>query len=1290
MTVESQYKPVRYEGNGTAVTFPFAWLCLDAAWVRATVTVQDVETELTPAQDFTVSLLADSPGGSITLPAPLPQGKKITVWMSVPITQEHAYQNAGQLNVVTLEHAHDKHTLINQQLRADVDRSIKVPISSDNPPEILAELIFEARDQAYASAADAAASETNAAASAETAAALLEEITTEHGTALGDIGAAKADALSSMTQLRESTLSDVTREGQIQVGNVQQAASNVTLITTQAITDILDTGAQQEQRLRSVGDEQALNVILEGNAQEARVHASAAQATVEIAAQVQVASAEADRAKREADRAQDISNIGPASKTQRGWMIVGNGLRVDPDGKVHADIPSFLSLPVAGFPADVAIGYPATLSLSSETSIAGATVNRFMVVFDGAPAVEVQADTPGHATWTVTPTGTVHDQVGNIIVTAYDSNGNASNDATITFTKKIVEVAAPLVLSPVSGAVDVALLPVLTLQAGATTGMPSTNEQTQVQIARDAAFADMVWDSGEIAYATSVTVTSLLPDDAPLHSRARHKVSTYGWSAWGRASGFTTIKKAVLKPRILAPAQGAVNQSLSSTITLSALQTTGLAPAGRYTQVQLARDAAFADVVWDSGDASAYGVSKATSNLPVNTLLYCRGRHNDSNLGWSAWTDAVSFTTLNAYTSKPAVTAPANNAVDVARRPAVQVSAISNIGPVDYGVETQIHVATDAGFANIVQQHSGGYVTQWTPPADLGIFALYFVRVRHRGAAWGWSPWSDVVMFKTLNIYVNPPQVIAPANGATGVPLTPLLQMSQPSGVNQEIQGTTFHVATDENCTNVVAEGPYSVNNPLTWQVTPPLSINTLYYVRAWARGTITEWATGAISSFRTVNGWVNAPTLTSPVANATVAGDEVYFTSSAFSVSHTTDTHVATEFCLNKVVNGGETGVWSSGELTGASLLAFKANIPNFEEGVQYKAYVRHKGQNLGWGAWGGGVPVYIGSVRHILVIRSHFDNKYHMWSKKSTNAIDWGPLTAMDFPVQAGVNDYPRISGSSRGPWLIKYLGKLFVTSDFKTLKALPVYGANLQSAFYDHITGQFHLTYGTHICFGTDPFNLRSVSINLPGALHQIYSKIFHIGGSTFLCGVPTALSDYHTKSTALYETTDFQNFTPRPYPADPGYGWDMRVVKNAILATPGGVGEHTRTYMLSTNGRNWTTGTYVDTNSWSFGKAISTGAYYIMSKGKYVLAHVTLPFDVSDISDRNTENMYDIYSYLGNSDEIVAPDVIGYSGIKNYKWYKFTGKTKQLLPNPFSPQDILVMGDGALPACTISGV
>lgn len=968
MTVESQYKPVRYEGNGIAATFPFSWLCLDPAWVRATVTEAKVDVELTPGKDFSVALLADSPGGSVTLLAPLPQGKKITVWMSVPITQEHAYQNAGQLNVTTLEHAHDKHTLIDQILRADVDRSIKVPISSDDPPEILAELIFEARDQAYASAADAAASKAHAAASVETAAALLEEITTEHGAALGDIGAAKADALSVVTQLRDTSLADmtqlrgntldaVTREGQLQVGNVQQAASNVTLITTQAITDILDTGAQQEQRLRSVGDEQTLHVILEGNAQEGRVHASAAQATVEIAAQVQVASAEADRAKREADRAQDISNIGPASKTQRGWMIVGNGLRVDPDGKVHADIPSFLSLPVVGFSADVAIGYPATLSLSSETSIAGATVNRFMVVFDGAPAVEVRADTPGHATWTVTPTGTVHNQVATLIVTAYDSNGNASNDATITFTKKIVEVAAPLVLSPVSGAVDVALLPAITVQEGGTTGMPSTNEKTQVQIARDADFADIVWDSGEVAYASSVTVTSLLPDDAPLYIRARHKVSTYGWSAWGRASGFTTIKKAVLKPRILAPVQGALNQSLTSTITLSALQTTGLAPAGAYTQVQLARDAAFADVVWDSGDASAYGVSKATSNLPVNTYLYCRGRHNDSNLGWSAWADTVSFTTLNAYTEQPAVTYPANNAVDVSRKPTFQFSPISNVGPVDYGVETQIHVATDAGFASIIWNYQGGYLAQWAYPADFGIFTQYYVRVRHRGAAWGWSEWSDTVTFKTLNIYVNVPQVTSPANGATDVGLTPILQMSQPSGVNQDIDMVTFHIGTKPDMSDQQHLGPYNMNTQ--FQITIPLAINTLYYVQPFARGVITDWAAGAVSSFRTVNGWVNAPTLTSPVANATVAGDEVYFASSAFSVAHTTDTHVATEFALNKVVNGSDVGFWNSGELTGANLLAFKADIPGFDEGTQYKAYVRHKGQALGWSQWGGGIEL-------------------------------------------------------------------------------------------------------------------------------------------------------------------------------------------------------------------------------------------------------------------------------------------------------------------------------------------
>lgn len=108
--------------------------------------------------------------------------------------------------------------------------------------------------------------------------------------------------------------------------------------------------------------------------------------------------------------------------------------------------------------------------------------------------------------------------------------------------------------------------------------------------------------------------------------------------------------------------------------------------------------------------------------------------------------EALPFGTMLA----PAIAAPASGAgFKAGSAITVAVSAISSSGFADSGAGTQIQIATDTGFANIVSSYDGAYVTSWTSGA-LSTTGYYYVRARHKGALLGWGPWSATYYFSII------------------------------------------------------------------------------------------------------------------------------------------------------------------------------------------------------------------------------------------------------------------------------------------------------------------------------------------------------------------------------------------------------------------------------------------------------------------------------------------------------------------------------------------------------------
>ena len=180
MTVSTTARKITANGNAAATSFSFNFKTLANDHIQVVRTGADgFETQLTETVHYSLSLNPDqdaSPGGTVTYPiggGPLPVGEKLTIYRVVPLTQDTDLQNQGDFYAETHEDVFDRLTMISQELREDVDRSLKVTISSGlDPTTYLSDVLAQAAsnaDAAAASAASAGASASSASGSATTA-----------------------------------------------------------------------------------------------------------------------------------------------------------------------------------------------------------------------------------------------------------------------------------------------------------------------------------------------------------------------------------------------------------------------------------------------------------------------------------------------------------------------------------------------------------------------------------------------------------------------------------------------------------------------------------------------------------------------------------------------------------------------------------------------------------------------------------------------------------------------------------------------------------------------------------------------------------------------------------------------------------------------------------------------------------------------------------------------------------------------------------------------------------------
>jgi len=147
------------------------------------------------------------------------------------------------------------------------------------------------------------------------------------------------------------------------------------------------------------------------------------------------------------------------------------------------------------------------------------------------------------------------------------------------------------------------------------------------------------------------------------------------------------------------------------------------------------------------------------------------------------------------------------------------------------GTRYEVQVATDAAFSNVVRSAQGLTSSEWAITPGLAPTTPHYWRVRAVTACGGASTWSAPSSFTTREcLTLGAPSATSPANGATGVATTPLLDWSNVSLAS----AYDVQVALDANFTTLV--GSSSNLSDSKWTVSPALSPNTTYYWRARAK----------------------------------------------------------------------------------------------------------------------------------------------------------------------------------------------------------------------------------------------------------------------------------------------------------------------------------------------------------------------------------------------------------------------------------------------------------------------
>ncbi len=358
-------------------------------------------------------------------------------------------------------------------------------------------------------------------------------------------------------------------------------------------------------------------------------------------------------------------------------------------------------------------------------------------------------------------------------------------------------------------------------------------------------------------------------------------------------------------PTLSTPAQNATSVPVTTSLTWAAS-----AGATSY-HVQLSTDSTFATTVIN--DPAVTGTTESIALLANGTAYYWRVNATDGT-DTSAYSTTGKFTTVVAAPPAPTLTAPANNATNVA------VSTNLTWRTAARATSYSVQLSTDSTFATTLVNSALSDTTFAVGPLANG--TIYYWRVNATNTT-GTSAYSTRRRFTTIVAIPPAPTLTAPAQNATGVLVSTSLTWEASTGA------TTYRVqvSTDAGFATTVVNDSTPTATTLA---VGPLANNTVYYWRVNAKNAGGTSAYSTVQSFTTV---VTAPTLISPAQNTTIYSISTNLTWSAVPGATSYRVQVSYNAAFTNIVLNDSTLTTTSRALTNlnyGSVYYWRVNAKN------------------------------------------------------------------------------------------------------------------------------------------------------------------------------------------------------------------------------------------------------------------------------------------------------------------------------------------------------------------------
>jgi hypothetical protein len=366
-------------------------------------------------------------------------------------------------------------------------------------------------------------------------------------------------------------------------------------------------------------------------------------------------------------------------------------------------------------------------------------------------------------------------------VKAKNQVGWAAFSSVWNFTTIVPVPGVPTLLSPVYGSTG------NPLNLNLVWSKPANSINFHVMIATDTGFTSIVLNDSTLT--DSVKVLTNLTPLTTYYWKVRAK-SLSGWSGFASAFNFKTIGSAsqvVLNSPVNNSTGQPVNitfnwfKAVDQTYSVKSLELrvkseeqrkNGQRTKNNYDSplavsnywFELSTDSTFiTNVIRDSLLADTTKIISGLGNL---TKYYWRVKAKNQ-INWGTYSSVWNFTTIVAVPSAPTLLIPANGSTGISLTTDLTWSTAG--GAVTYRVQ----VSSDSTFTTTQWDTTGvGILTVSVPAGKLSNLTKYYWRVNATNAG-GTGGWSAIWNFTTIVAVPIAPTLLTPANGSTGILLTP-------------------------------------------------------------------------------------------------------------------------------------------------------------------------------------------------------------------------------------------------------------------------------------------------------------------------------------------------------------------------------------------------------------------------------------------------------------------------------------------------------------------------------------